>query len=388
MPHLYPHKVGGWRIVYRVYFPDGTEIGRTRYAKKLIDAQRIYSDADTLETLTRRRQITKEEVRRALNLKYVTPEEATLLSGVHVAGAFTWNQLRKRYEDWARASNAKTTYRSDLSKLNRVAEYFSQFDPSEVTVDHIKKYIEQRKAGLVMMAPKKRGRKFTNQKAKDGSIRKELTILRHLLDSLGEDNNPARALPLPKVTEERIPRPLYPDELNAFWTALEGRKDRLYGRLKHMTMVYLYAGLRPSEILRLTPGDINMAASKIHIQGPTKTGYARSVDMHPDLRPYLDEVLAETEKGQRLFKCDVNSLGRELREVIKLAKIAGVTPYSLRHSFITYLLRAGADLRKTMDLAGHKKLSTTQRYLHVVPSIDSPVNKIDFGINKGNQSDK
>lgn len=373
------HKTGGWRIIYRVHFPDGY-CDKIRYAKKLQDAQIIYADVDLVESLSRKRQITADEIRNALGRGYITQEEASRLSGRHVAEAFSWNQLRKKYEDWERANNARTTVRSNLSKLDRVVEYFSAFDPAAVAVEHIRRYIQDRKAGRHVMEPKKRGRKFTDQTARDGSLRKELGILRHLLDPLGEKDNPARSIPLMKVADERIPRPLYPPEMQAFLKALEADKDKLYGKLRHMTMIYLYAGLRPSETIRLTTADINFDAGKIHVQGPTKTGYARSVDIHPELKPWLEKALKGAKPGARLFKCDVNSLGRAIRKVIRAAGLTGITPYSLRHSFITYLLRAGADLRKTMDLAGHKKLATTTRYLHVVPEVDSPVHKIDFGL--------
>lgn len=382
-----PHKTGGWRIIYRVHFPDGTHKDRTRYAKKMQDANMLYGDAERVESLTRRRLITKDEVKRALNSGYITRDEAALLSGLHAGAAFTWNELRKKYEDWGRAHTAATSFRSNLSKLGRVVGYFSRYEPGEVTVELIRRYIEERRAGLVTMEQKKRGRRVLARAGKAGSIRKELVVLRRLLDPLDEENNPARALPLPRVTDESIPRPLYPDEIKTFLTALEGRKARLYGRLRHMTMLYLYAGMRPSEIVRLKTGDINLHVDKIHIQGPTKTGYARSVDIHPEIRPLIEEALGGTKKGERLFQCDVNSLGREVRQVIKDAGLEGIKPYSLRHSFITYLLRSGADLRTTMDLAGHRKLATTTRYLHVVPTINSPVNKIDFGQGKKGSGD-
>lgn len=388
MPHLYPHKTKGWRVIFRVHFPDGTHVDRTRYSRKLQNAQIIYGDVDALESLSRKGHITSDEVRRAVNLGYLTPEEASLLTGHHATGVFTWDRLRKKYEDWGRAHTEKTTFKSNVSKMRLVEAFFFQFDPAEVTTEHIKKYIEQRKAGLVKTEPKKRGRKTKDFTGKEGSIRKELVILRHLLDPLGVENNPARALPLIKVEEENIPRPLYPHEIKTFMAALEGRKDRLKGGLKHMVLIYLYAGLRPSEIIRLKRTDINSQAEKIHIQGRTKTGQARSVDIHPELRPHLDAALAAIKKGEQLFDCDPNSLSREIRRVIVLAKLEGIKPYSLRHTFVTYLLRAGADLRKTMDLAGHKKLATTTRYLHVVPSVDSPVNKIDFGLGPKCDPDK
>ena len=57
---------------------------------------------------------------------------------------------------------------------------------------------------------------------------------------------------------------------------------------------------------------------------------------------------------------------RAIREVIaragRAARIEGLTAHTLRHTFITNLVRAGTDAFLVADLAGHSRVETTQLY--------------------------
>lgn len=368
MPHLYSHKRHGWQILYRVYFPDGTYIKKTKYRKRKQEAWDIFHDTDKLEVASRKRAITKEECIFARNIGLITADEAGRLIGSHVSPYRTWNELIKQYELWAHSHYRPYTYYTMCHSMYLATNQLSHISPAELTKEHLLEYITKRKITV-----------------KASTIDKEIIALRKLLDFLDPNNNPAREIKLLKIKDERLPRPLSLTEIERFLESLDKNQHLLRGYIKPLVLIYLYAGLRPSEIVSLTPADIDLNANKIYIQAKdnyqTKTGRARSVVIHPKLRPYLENISKKyVIGGESPFNPKVVSYA--ITKVIKRAGLRDITPYCLRHSFVTYLLQAGATIREIMDLVGHSQLSTVLRYLHVVPDKNSPILKLDFDSKK------
>ena len=138
------------------------------------------------------------------------------------------------------------------------------------------------------------------------------------------------------------------------------------------------AGLRVSELTGLDVGDVDLnegvamvrgkgRKERLALLGPPAVGaIARWIPEREALaggRAAGQPALYLNRNGTRLSP---RSVGRLLAKYLARAGLDRRTsPHTLRHSFATHLLDAGADIRSVQELLGHRSLATTQIYTHV-----------------------
>lgn len=182
-------------------------------------------------------------------------------------------------------------------------------------------------------------------------------------------------LPTPKVTQ-KLPKILSVDEVLEL-LKLPDTRNILGLRNKAILELLYSSGLRVSELVGLNLRDIRWDISIVKVTGkggkerivpiggPALQALRTYVERRHEITPYPrdPEALFLNRRGGRLT---VRSVARMIdRYIVRQSLRRGISPHSLRHTFATHLLDAGADLRAIQEMMGHKSLSTTQRYTRV-----------------------
>ena len=176
-------------------------------------------------------------------------------------------------------------------------------------------------------------------------------------------------LPYPKE-RLRLPVVLSPDEVQC----LIASAKNLYHRTLLLTLYG--AGLRRAEVCELKVRDIDSQRMVLRVERG-KGGRDRDIPLSPTLLAALREYYRWMRPQTYLFpgprhgwRADAPITAKVVWDAVQYAvRKAGikkrVTPHTLRHTYATHLLEAGADLRTIQLLLGHADLSHTTVYLHL-----------------------
>lgn len=189
------------------------------------------------------------------------------------------------------------------------------------------------------------------------------------------DVDPTAALSTPKV-RRKLPEFLELSEVELLLSAPD--KKTIIGLRDQAILELLYStGMRVSELLALNLYDLDRQNAVVKVLGKGKKERILPVGRvaMSALENYLARwhELGREKSSQAIF---LSKLGNRIpdtksvrRRIEKYASAVGlkkkVTPHTLRHTFATHMLNAGADLRSVQELLGHASLSTTQIYTHV-----------------------
>ena len=195
------------------------------------------------------------------------------------------------------------------------------------------------------------------------------------------ESNPARAVGAPKL-DKHLPGYLDRAQIDLLFQMAEVRAwEGRFVDMRNLAILELFysTGMRLSELQSLSRGDVDMITQQVKVRGKGRKERIVPIGDHAILamRNYeakRDELIRNIGRGADRNAFFLARTGRRIgvRAVQKavtsfLAQIdedAGLSVHSLRHTFATHLLDAGADLRAVQELLGHSSISTTQIYTH------------------------
>ncbi len=188
--------------------------------------------------------------------------------------------------------------------------------------------------------------------------------------------NPVSGISGPKLDKKL---PTFLDKTQVVKLLESTESEDLAGFRDKAILELLYSsGIRVSELVGLNFDDVDFIGEAVKVRGKGKK--ERLVPMgRPSalaLKKYFDvrrkaggqkdtNSVFTNRSGGRLT---ARTVQRIVQKYMKKALLPGhISPHSLRHTFATHMLDAGADLRSVQELLGHESISTTQIYTHITP---------------------
>jgi len=263
-------------------------------------------------------------------------------------------QFKKFLTDKKHSNSTVVAYGKDIDQLISFLEELKKNNIHEVTQGDIEAF-------LARMSDKGYTPKSISRK-----INSTRTFYRFLKVNEYVTDDPSLLVSHP-VYQLAAPRILNPTEYRALRDA--ARNDlRMYAIIE----LLLQTGIRIGELANLRLSDI--VKDSLHI-APFEKHEERSVPLNRRAKEALNNYLKirPESKDDHVFitKSGKQFLIRNIRTAVeryfRLAEIKNAKVNDLRHTFVAHHLKHGVSLVMLSKVLGHKRLSTTERYLQYVP---------------------
>ncbi len=263
-------------------------------------------------------------------------------------------QFTQHLESRKRARATIVAYGKDIEQLTGFLINMGKKNIDDITRDELDAFLQ--KLAADSYTPKSVSRKINSIK----------TFFRFLKASGIVATDPAIEIEHPKY-EVKPPRILSKIEYRALRDACRGDL-RIYAIVE----LFLQTGIRIGELANLQVEDL--AGATLHIAA--QEGHEeRTIPLNKAAKDALDRYLTTRNANAASTSLFITKTGRPLlirniRTAIdryfRIAGIEGAKVNDLRHTFIAHHLMAGTPITTLSKLVGHKRLSTTERYLELV----------------------
>jgi len=267
--------------------------------------------------------------------------------GVYEEKKIPFNKYAEQYLNYSKVNKAPSTYRRhDKVNISNLTSFFKEMYIFEITPQLIEKYKAKR---LEKVAP--------------ATVNRELANLKHMFTKAIEwdyvKTNPVKMVKSLKEPPGRL-RYLKPPEFEALFNSCADY-------IRPILVTALNTGMRKSEILRLKWADVDLKNRKITVV-EAKNNESRIVPINKTLYQELLSLF-EKAKGEYVFT-DGNGhpFGDIKKGFLAAVRRAGLEDFrfhDLRHTFGSYMVMQGADLRTIQQIMGHKDIRMTLRYAHL-----------------------
>lgn len=197
------------------------------------------------------------------------------------------------------------------------------------------------------------------------------SFFRYLISEGALQDNPADIVTHPKY-EQTPPRVLSKLEYRALRDATRGDV-----RMFAIVEVLLQTGMRISELANLQLTDLDFERNVLFIQAnnsrdsrkvPLNQAAKESIQNYMQVRPRAREKTVFLTKTCRPFL--VRNIRTAIDRYFRIAGIKEAKVNDLRHTFIVEQLKAGTPMVYVSQLVGHKRITTTEKYLKLIDAPD------------------